>query len=130
MAPVALASTRVVQPPRRLRGDLRVPGDKSITHRALLLGAMATGTSRFAGPGIGADTCSSAALIRALGARHELSATELVVHGRGLEALREPAEPLDEAGRHVGFALIVVAQQGQLLARLAPTLPSTDPVET
>ncbi len=93
--PVALASTRVVKPPRRLRGDLRVPGDKSITHRALLLGAMATGTSRFAGPGIGADTRASAAVIRALGVGLELSAAQLLVHGRGLEALHEPAEPLD-----------------------------------
>ena len=72
-----------------------MPGDKSITHRALLLGAIADGGSRFAGPGIGADTRASAALIRALGVRHELSAAELVVHGRGVEALHGPADPLD-----------------------------------
>jgi 3-phosphoshikimate 1-carboxyvinyltransferase len=85
----------VVHPAARLRGELRVPGDKSITHRALLLGAIGRGSSRFAGPGIGADTRATAAVIEALGVEHRLSPAALVVQGGGLTGLREPADVLD-----------------------------------
>ncbi|MBM4436401.1 MAG: 3-phosphoshikimate 1-carboxyvinyltransferase [Actinobacteria bacterium] len=95
MSTTVLSSTRVVAPAARLRGELRVPGDKSITHRALLLGAMARGTSRFGRPGIGADTRATAAVIEAVGVPFELSGAELVVHGPGLEAWREPDDVLN-----------------------------------
>ena len=52
----------------RLRGDLHLPGDKSISHRALILAALATGESRIAGAGDGADVRSTAAVMAALGA--------------------------------------------------------------
>ena len=54
-----------VEPAVSLRGDLAVPGDKSISHRAVLLGAVAEGESRFTGFGTSADTLSSAAAIAA-----------------------------------------------------------------
>ena len=86
---------RVVQPARRLRGELRVPGDKSITHRGLLLGAQASGRTRLRNPGLGADTRASAALVQALGAAVSIDAHELSVTGLGLHGLREPADVLD-----------------------------------
>ena len=86
---------RVVQPARRLRGELRVPGDKSITHRGLLLGAQASGRTRLRNPGLGADTRASAALVQALGAEVSLDTDELRVTGLGLHGLREPADVLD-----------------------------------
>ena len=86
---------RVIEPARRLRGELTVPGDKSITHRGLLLGAQATGRSRLRNPGLGADTRASAALVQALGAEVSVDADELCVSGRGLHGLREPADVLD-----------------------------------
>jgi 3-phosphoshikimate 1-carboxyvinyltransferase len=52
----------------RLRGDLHLPGDKSISHRALILAALATGESRIAGAGDGADVRSTAGIVAALGA--------------------------------------------------------------
>ena len=86
---------RVIEPARRLRGELTVPGDKSITHRGLLLGAQATGRSRLRSPGLGADTRASAALVQALGAEVSMDADELCVSGLGLHGLREPADVLD-----------------------------------
>ncbi len=91
----AFTTTRVVRPARRLRGELRVPGDKSITHRAVLLGAIGCGDSRFRAPGVGADTRASLSLVRELGVGWQLSANELVVGGRGLAGLSAPADPLD-----------------------------------
>ena len=86
---------RVVRPARRLRGELTVPGDKSITHRGLLLGAQAGGRTRLRNPGLGADTRASAALVRALGADVSMDEHELTVTGLGLHGLREPADVLD-----------------------------------
>ena len=88
------ARTRVIQPARRLRGELRLPGDKSITHRAYLLGAVGAGDSRFRRPGIGADTQATAGVVAALGVAHAVHGDELVVRGRGFSGLREPADVL------------------------------------
>ena len=55
----------------RLRGELRLPGDKSVSHRALLLAGLAAGESRIEGAGDGADVRSTAAIMRTLGARIE-----------------------------------------------------------
>jgi 3-phosphoshikimate 1-carboxyvinyltransferase len=57
-----------VRPAARLRGELRLPGDKSISHRALIFAALAAGDSRITGAGDGADVRSTAAAMRALGA--------------------------------------------------------------
>ena len=65
------ADVATVRPAARLRGELRLPGDKSISHRALLLAAVAAGESRISGAGDGADVRSTAGIVRALGARVE-----------------------------------------------------------
>ncbi|MBX5492086.1 MAG: 3-phosphoshikimate 1-carboxyvinyltransferase, partial [Chloroflexi bacterium] len=73
---------RAVAPARRLAGDLRVPGDKSISHRALLLNALAEGTARVRGLGLGADVLSTERCLRALGVVIEPDdADGRVVHG-------------------------------------------------
>ena len=86
---------RIIEPARRLRGELTVPGDKSITHRGLLLGAQADGRSRLRNPGLGADTRASAALVCALGAEVTLDRHEVRIEGRGLHGIKEPADVLD-----------------------------------
>ena len=63
----ATAVAATIRPAARLRGDLRLPGDKSISHRALLLATLAAGASRIAGAGDGADVRSTAAIMGALG---------------------------------------------------------------
>jgi 3-phosphoshikimate 1-carboxyvinyltransferase len=84
----------------RLRGELRLPGDKSISHRALLLAALAAGESRIAGAGDGADVRSTAGVVAALGATVERmvddrrTVTYRVV-SPGADGLSEPDGVLD-----------------------------------
>jgi 3-phosphoshikimate 1-carboxyvinyltransferase len=76
---------------RRLEGEVRVPGDKSISHRALMLNAVAEGEARVLGLSNGADVASTAGCLRALGVPVE----DGRVVGAGLAGLREPHGPLD-----------------------------------
>ena len=62
-------TTEVVRPARTVRGSVRLPGDKSISHRYAMLAGLATGTSRFSNFSTGADPHSSLACMKALGAR-------------------------------------------------------------
>jgi len=80
-----MADVRVSPPPAGLTGSPAVPGDKSIAHRALLLGALAAGTTRVTGFPGGADVLSSLGAMRALGARIERDGEVLVIEGRGAE---------------------------------------------
>jgi 3-phosphoshikimate 1-carboxyvinyltransferase len=84
-----------VEPAASIQGDLAVPGDKSISHRALLLGAVADGESEVEGFGASEDTLATAAAVRALGAGVEIDRDRVRVEGVGLRGLREPAHPLD-----------------------------------
>ena len=79
-----------------LRGRVRVPGDKSISHRALMLAAIAEGSSRIRGFLEGEDTRATARILQQLGVRIEApSAGERIVHGVGLHGLRASAQALD-----------------------------------
>ena len=86
-----------------LRGELRVPGDKSISHRALLLGALADGASRISGLSDGADVAATAAAVRALGAAVESSGEVVRVIGG---ALREPSGPIDVGNSGTSIRLL------------------------
>jgi 3-phosphoshikimate 1-carboxyvinyltransferase len=82
----------------RVEGSVQVPGDKSLTHRALMLAACASGDSRLSGLLPGEDCRSTASVLRALGCdvpAPPADGGEIVVRGRGLDAWRAPAEPLD-----------------------------------
>lgn len=79
-----------------LRGTIRVPGDKSISHRSIMLGALAVGETRVTGLLEGEDVLSTAAAMRAMGASVErLGEGEWSVHGVGVGALLKPQAPLD-----------------------------------
>ncbi|MFN5782518.1 MAG: 3-phosphoshikimate 1-carboxyvinyltransferase [Novosphingobium sp.] len=79
-----------------LRGTIRVPGDKSISHRSIMLGALAVGETRVTGLLEGEDVLSTAAAMRAMGASVErIAAGEWSVHGVGVGALLQPQAPLD-----------------------------------
>ncbi len=78
-----------------LRGRLRVPGDKSISHRALMLGAIAEGETTIQGLLLGEDPRSTAACFRALGAEiSELNTERVRIQGLGLGRLQEPSDIL------------------------------------
>ncbi len=97
-----------------LRGQVRVPGDKSISHRALLLGAIAEGTTRVRNFLPAADCLATLACVRALGVEVErLSETELIVHGRGWRGLMEPKDVLDCAGSGTTMRLLAGILAGQ-----------------
>jgi 3-phosphoshikimate 1-carboxyvinyltransferase len=79
-----------------LRGRVRVPGDKSISHRALLLGALAEGDSQISGFLPSGDCLATLACLRTLGVEVEIhEPTALTVHGRGLGGLQAPSVPLN-----------------------------------
>jgi 3-phosphoshikimate 1-carboxyvinyltransferase len=84
-----------IAPAASLEGDLAVPGDKSVSHRVLLLGAVAEGVSELEGFGASEDTLATAAAVRALGAAVEVEGGRVRVEGAGLRGLREPAGPID-----------------------------------
>jgi 3-phosphoshikimate 1-carboxyvinyltransferase len=97
-----------------LRGSLRVPGDKSISHRALMLAAIAEGSSRIRGFLEGEDTRATARILQQLGVRIEApSPGERVVHGVGLHGLRASAEPLDCGNAGTGMRLLAGLLAGQ-----------------
>jgi 3-phosphoshikimate 1-carboxyvinyltransferase len=83
------------EPARGLSGELRAPADKSISHRAALLGAMASEPVRIERYLHAADTNSTLAAVRALGALVEVRDDEVVVRGTGLREAREPDETID-----------------------------------
>ena len=95
------AQERVIRPARNLLGSLRLPGDKSISHRALLFATLAAGESRIAAAGDGADVRSTAGIMRALGASVDASQStdgrnvDYVVRSPGADGLRQPDGTLD-----------------------------------
>src|SRR3990172_8788875 len=85
-----------VEPVPALRGHVAVPGDKSISHRAVLVGAICEGEVRISRFGRSADTESTIEAVRALGVGvEEEDVDSLTVHGVGLRGLRAPTAPLD-----------------------------------
>ena len=85
-----------IRPGAPLHGHVRVPGDKSISHRALLLSGLAKGASHINSFLPSDDCLATLACLRTLGVKVEIhNATTLTVYGRGLRGLRAPAELLN-----------------------------------
>jgi 3-phosphoshikimate 1-carboxyvinyltransferase len=102
------------QPGQPLRGSVRVPGDKSISHRALMLAAIAEGESRIRGFLEGEDTRATAAVLSQLGVRIEAPAVgERRVYGVGLHGLRGSSQPLDCGNAGTGMRLLTGLLAGQ-----------------
>jgi 3-phosphoshikimate 1-carboxyvinyltransferase len=90
----AIATERVIVPARNIEGSLRLPGDKSISHRYALLGGLASGTTRLTNFSTGADCASSLGCVEALGAR--VTRDGATVEITGTEGHFQPsAAPLD-----------------------------------
>ncbi len=96
-----------------LTGKARVPGDKSISHRSLILGAMAVGESRISGLLEGEDVLNTATSMRALGARVERTGDfAWAVRGVGVAGFAQPAKPLDFGNSGTGCRLVMGAVAG------------------
>ena len=79
---------------RPLRGEITVPGDKSISHRAVMLGALASGTTHITGFLMGEDCLSTIDCVRKMGVSIDVSDKEVVVEGVGLHGLTAPKSEL------------------------------------
>ena len=95
----------------RISGRVRVPGDKSISHRALILGAIATGRTRIEGLLQAEDVAATARVVEALGATVSQEDGVVDVLGQGVGGLRSPHAPLDfgNSGTSARLKLGVVA---------------------
>ena len=106
----------VVEPVTRLVGHVAVPGDKSISHRAVLIGAICDGEAHVTGFGRSADTEATVRALRALQVSiDEIGHDELRIHGVGLQGLEAPGEPVDcaNAGTLVRLLAGILAAQSQ-----------------
>ncbi len=91
-----------------LRGELTVPGDKSISHRSVILGALAEGRTQISGFLDAADCRKTAQALAALGVKIDnLGQENMVVHGVGLRGLRDPGEVLDLGNSGTGMRLLM-----------------------
>ncbi|MBD9637727.1 3-phosphoshikimate 1-carboxyvinyltransferase [Ensifer sp. ENS07] len=88
-----------------LRGSIRIPGDKSISHRALMLGGLASGETRITGLLQGADVLATGRAMQAMGARIRKEADTFIVDGVGNGALLAPEAPLDFGNAGTGCRL-------------------------
>jgi 3-phosphoshikimate 1-carboxyvinyltransferase len=103
----AAADAAMVRPAARAQGRLRVPGDKSISHRYAMLAALADGRSTIAGYLEGADCLATLACLQGLGVQvRRLGGGAFEIEGRGLDGLTAPSRPLDAANSGTSMRLL------------------------
>ena len=98
---------------RPLRGTVTVPGDKSMTHRAFILGALAQGPTRITGYSQGEDCLNTLGVIRELGINIREIPEGLNVTGKGLWGLTEPTNVLDCGNSGTGLRMLAGVLAGQ-----------------
>ena len=106
-------ATLTITPGRSLRGTIAVPGDKSITHRALILTALAEGVGTLKGYCLGEDCLNTLRALRALGVRIDETQDGLQIHGKGLWGLTEPPGIIDCGNSGTGIRLLTGLLAGQ-----------------
>jgi 3-phosphoshikimate 1-carboxyvinyltransferase len=109
--PTMVDDRTTIHPATRLRGELRLPGDKSVSHRALMLATLAAGESRIAAAGDGADVRSTSGVMAALGATVERVAddgrrVDYRVVSPGADGLHDPEDVLDCGNSGTSLRLI------------------------
>ena len=101
------------QPHTSLRGELTVPGDKSISHRAVMFGSLAEGTTEITHFLAGADCLSTIDCFRKMGIAIDVSGETVRVHGKGLHGLKAPQEILDCGNSGTTMRLLAGVLAGQ-----------------
>lgn len=102
-----------IQPAKRIRGTVSVPGDKSISHRALMIGALADGVSEVKGLSNAADPNSTLTCLQALGVEFKQDGELLKITGKGLRGLRQPKTALDAGNSGTTMRLLSGILAGQ-----------------
>ena len=98
-----------------LKGEVTIPGDKSISHRAVMFGSLAKGTTEVTNFLQGADCLSTISCFRKLGIEIENTPDRILIHGKGLHGLSEPADTLDTGNSGTTTRLISGILAGQPL---------------
>ncbi|PHU41527.1 3-phosphoshikimate 1-carboxyvinyltransferase [Pseudobutyrivibrio ruminis] len=96
-----------------LKGEIKVPGDKSISHRGVMFGAISEGTTELTGFLDGADCCSTIGCFRAMGIDISQDADHVIIHGKGLHGLKAPSQMLDVGNSGTTTRLISGILAGQ-----------------
>ncbi|AFM40795.1 3-phosphoshikimate 1-carboxyvinyltransferase [Desulfosporosinus acidiphilus SJ4] len=127
-----------VKPITGVKGEIQVPGDKSISHRAALLGGMAFGETHVTNFLLGQDCLSTLGCLRELGVAWERQGTEVWLHGKGMDNWQEPANVLDAGNSGTTFRLMLgvlagspfsVTLTGDDSLRSRPMRRVTDPLK-
>ena len=104
----------IAQPGGSLKGQIRVPGDKSISHRSIMLGALAEGVTEITGFLEGEDSLATLVAFRAMGVKIEgPQQGKVSVHGVGLHGLKAPSSPLDLGNSGTSMRLLSGLLAGQ-----------------
>lgn len=129
----------IAAPARRIKGKVRVPGDKSISHRAVMLGSIADGVTHVSGFLSGADAIATMNAFRAMGVGIERQGNQLIIHGAGREGLRQPEQTIDLGNSGTAMRLMMgllagqnfnVSLTGDASLRSRPMARITQPLET
>ena len=88
-------NVRTIRPVKGLKGEVTIPGDKSISHRSIMLGSIALGTTEITHFLEGADCLSTIDCFRRMGVEIERKPSCILVHGKGLRGLSAPASTLN-----------------------------------
>ena len=116
-------SVRTIVPTRGLKGEVTIPGDKSISHRSIMLGSIALGTTEITHFLEGADCLSTIDCFRKMGVKIERKPSSILVHGKGLRGLTAPASTLNVGNSGTTTRLISGILSGQ---NFATTLSGDD----
>lgn len=116
-------SVRTIAPTRGLKGEVTIPGDKSISHRSIMLGSIALGTTEITHFLEGADCLSMIDCFRKMGVEIERKPSSILVHGKGLRGLTAPASTLNVGNSGTTTRLISGILSGQ---NFATTLSGDD----
>lgn len=116
-------SVRTIAPTRGLKGEVTIPGDKSISHRSIMLGSIALGTTEITHFLEGADCLSTIDCFRKMGVAIERKPSSILVHGKGLRGLTAPASTLNVGNSGTTTRLISGILSGQ---NFATTLSGDD----
>ena len=115
-------SVRTIAPTRGLKGEVTIPGDKSISHRSIMLGSIALGTTEITHFLEGADCLSTIDCFRKMGVEIERKPSSILVHGKGLRGLTAPASTLN-VGNSGTTTRLISGMSGQ---NFATTLSGDD----
>src|SRR5256885_7274367 len=124
-----VVAAEIVEPAKRVVGRLRVPGDKSIAHRALILAALAQGESVISGLPVGEDVRATVACLRGLGARVRRGSDVAEIAGAGLRSFATPHGILDCANSGTTMRLLLGVLAGSSLSATLAGRSEEHPLE-